>query len=602
MLSEKGHLVMYLPRNLPLCEPHVATWVGESGRRYDFAVSRPATSWLDEAAVFLLVKREGEQTTVLYIGHTCNLHERFGRASDRCPEIWRRALAAGMTHVHLRFEACSDRERQSEVNDLRTALQPSIDEVFPADEEQRPDTAVWSAPSDANDVLVPYRARLKPTRLRDPHLDIEAFDEDAQGGNLPLGHGFEAPRALRSDPAREVPFDLEVVFGERATAVDKESVDQDSTPRLPASVAIAPALRLITEAAEAPPMQTHRSSPPDVTEVVEVRVTVPPVSTNPQAPMATADTGALPSEPKSPGGTKERNAGSRLARMVAGGMRWLGTFGVSRAGANAIPDNEREPQISARTEPPATDAGHEKPAPARLVEARSEMETSAPEASAMVNEADVALVVKLSGDAASVFLPDALDADHADAAPAAASAEPISVEADHPGEAPEAVKCSLALHPTSPLVLFAGEVSYESGADILADAIVTVCGSDTSAQFVFAGEGALRSTLQDRLMHAGIGNRCRLIGDVPSDRFKQLLKACDFVVIPSRVEQGEELARLALSYGRPALVTHQSGIRCIVHGENGLITYDNPGSFVWGIREMLGPLYGKLSGRHAQAA
>jgi glycosyltransferase involved in cell wall biosynthesis len=145
-------------------------------------------------------------------------------------------------------------------------------------------------------------------------------------------------------------------------------------------------------------------------------------------------------------------------------------------------------------------------------------------------------------------------------------------------------------------------VSYEAGADILADAIVTVCGSDTSAQFVFAGDGALRGELQDRIMHAGLGNRFRLIGDVPSGRFEQLLKACDFVVIPSRVQQGEELAQLALSFGKPALVTHQSGIRCIVHGENGLITYDNPGSFVWGIREMLGPLYGKLGGRHAQAA
>lgn len=590
---------MYLPRNLPLCEPHVATWIGESGRRYDFAVSRPATSWLDEAAVFLLVKREGERTTVLYIGHTCSLHERFGRASDRCPEIWRRALAAGMTHVHLRFEACSDRERQSEVNDLRAVLQPSLNEILRADEEQRPDTAEWSAPSDANDVLVPYRARLKPMRLRDPHLDIEAFDEDAQRGDLPLGHAFEAPRVLRPDPAREVAFDQDVVFAERPAGREETFVDE--APELPASIAIVPTLptlRLVVEPAEEPPTQTNSPAPPHDTERLDVGVTVPPPSTTVQAAVATDDAGPLPSQPKTPGGSEERNAGSRLVRMVADGIRWLGTLSVSRAGANATANNERKPHFSERTYRPASIGGDEEPSPAE----------AAPQLSATAEEADPNPAMSLYRDdvAEHVSLQDALDADGANLLRAAASADPVLSGDHHSGEtdfeAPEAVKCGMALNPTAPLGLFAGEVSYEAGADILADAIVTVCGSHTSAQFVFAGEGALRTELQDRLVHAGFGNRCRLIGDVPSDRFQQLLKACDFVVIPSRAEQGEELARLALSYGKPALVTHQSGIRCIVHGENGLITYDNPGSFVWGIREMLGPLYGRLSGRHAQAA
>jgi hypothetical protein len=38
-----------------------------------------------------------------------------------------------------------------------------------------------------------------------------------------------------------------------------------------------------------------------------------------------------------------------------------------------------------------------------------------------------------------------------------------------------------------------------------------------------------------------------------------------------------------------------------VHGRNGLVTYDNPGSLVWGIRELLGPVYANPS-RNMRAA
>jgi hypothetical protein len=62
------------------------------------------------------------------------------------------------------------------------------------------------------------------------------------------------------------------------------------------------------------------------------------------------------------------------------------------------------------------------------------------------------------------------------------------------------------------------------------------------------------------------------------------------------------LARQALAFGKPVLLTHQSRIECVEHGKTGLITYDNPGSFVWGIREILGPLGAKLGEAHAEAA
>ena len=82
-----------------------------------------------------------------------------------------------------------------------------------------------------------------------------------------------------------------------------------------------------------------------------------------------------------------------------------------------------------------------------------------------------------------------------------------------------------------------------------------------------------------------------------------MLRACDFVVIPGRVPQGDGLARMAVANGKPVLTTHQAGTGgVIVHGQNGLITYDNPGSLVWGIRELLEPIYANLRRKVAETA
>ena len=149
------------------------------------------------------------------------------------------------------------------------------------------------------------------------------------------------------------------------------------------------------------------------------------------------------------------------------------------------------------------------------------------------------------------------------------------------------MKRLLGLRPEAPVVLFAGEISHAAGADLLADALPTVCRNHHSAHFVFAGDGPLKGELEARVRHAGIGHRCRFLGDVSRETFESLLDACDFVVIPARTWQDEGLALAAVNSGRPVLTTHQAGINCVSHGKNGLITFGNPGSIVWGIQELL---------------
>jgi glycosyltransferase involved in cell wall biosynthesis len=160
---------------------------------------------------------------------------------------------------------------------------------------------------------------------------------------------------------------------------------------------------------------------------------------------------------------------------------------------------------------------------------------------------------------------------------------------------PSEVKKWFGLNPGAPMALFAGEMSHAAGADLMVEALPTVCRNHPAAQFVFAGDGPLKGELESRAWHLGIGHRCRFLGDVAKETFDALLMASEFVVIPARTWQDEGLAQAAIGCGRPVLTTRQAGINCVVHGQNGLVTFDNPGSIVWGIQELLSnPLQGSM--------
>jgi glycosyltransferase involved in cell wall biosynthesis len=152
-----------------------------------------------------------------------------------------------------------------------------------------------------------------------------------------------------------------------------------------------------------------------------------------------------------------------------------------------------------------------------------------------------------------------------------------------------------------PMVLFADELSYGSGVDLLMNALPDVCREFNRGVFVFAGDGPMRGEMERRAREAGIAHRCRFLGDIPAHLFEELLSSCDMAVIPARHCQDRGFGGLALGRGKPVVATHQANVHGIVHGVNGLRIYDNPGSVSWGVKEMLGkigsmPLY--IATRH----
>ena len=56
-------------------------------------------------------------------------------------------------------------------------------------------------------------------------------------------------------------------------------------------------------------------------------------------------------------------------------------------------------------------------------------------------------------------------------------------------------------------------------------------------------------------------------------------------MLPSRyrMPQDDAVVDLARRAGRPVVTTHGGPAHLVRHEENGLITYDNPGSMVWAL-------------------
>ncbi len=152
-----------------------------------------------------------------------------------------------------------------------------------------------------------------------------------------------------------------------------------------------------------------------------------------------------------------------------------------------------------------------------------------------------------------------------------------------------AAACEVPVASDRPVtVLFAGEMAQAAGVDILVEAAAIVAADPTEARFLFVGDGPLKMEMMARTNSAGFAPRCRFLGHLDSDAFAAVLNDSDILVVPGRVAQDHNVARSALAAGRWVLTTHQASIDGVEHGRNGLVTYDNPGSLVWGLRDLMG--------------
>lgn len=136
-----------------------------------------------------------------------------------------------------------------------------------------------------------------------------------------------------------------------------------------------------------------------------------------------------------------------------------------------------------------------------------------------------------------------------------------------------------------PVVLFCGRMSYQKGPDLLVEAIPHILKNRKDVAFIFAGEGEMMHTCEEKAKKLKINNACRFLDYIPAMEKEKLINACDMVCVPSRNEPFGVIVLEAWDAGKPVVATEAVSI--IRNFEDGLLAYIQPESIAWCINRLL---------------
>jgi glycosyltransferase involved in cell wall biosynthesis len=152
------------------------------------------------------------------------------------------------------------------------------------------------------------------------------------------------------------------------------------------------------------------------------------------------------------------------------------------------------------------------------------------------------------------------------------------------------VKREIYVGPVDRLITFVGPLEHGAGPDLLVEAMPTLLSRWPNLRLALVGCGNMHGHLDWRMHQLGVAHAVRLLGHVESGRLSRILRSSIGLVLPSRyrVPFDDSVVELARRAGRPVITTHGGPTHVVRHEENGLITYDNPGSMVWAIDRLCG--------------
>jgi glycosyltransferase involved in cell wall biosynthesis len=165
------------------------------------------------------------------------------------------------------------------------------------------------------------------------------------------------------------------------------------------------------------------------------------------------------------------------------------------------------------------------------------------------------------------------------------------------------VKGEIGVGPLDRLLLYIGPLEHSAGVDLLVEALPTLLNRSRNVRLAFIGSGNMHGYLEQRAHQLGIAYAIRLLGHREGPQVHRLMRAAEALVLPSRcrVPFDDAVVELARKAGRPVVTTHGGPAHLVCHEENGLITYDNPGSMVWALDRILGdPAHAERMGRNGK--
>jgi glycogen synthase len=149
---------------------------------------------------------------------------------------------------------------------------------------------------------------------------------------------------------------------------------------------------------------------------------------------------------------------------------------------------------------------------------------------------------------------------------------------------PAAVKRQYAIGPIDPTVLFVGRMAHQKGPDLLMEAAPSILKHHPRTKFVFAGDGEMRKSVEDRGRQLGVAHATRFLGFQANGTLADLYRSCDVVCVPSRNEPFGIVILEAWSAGKPVVSTRNGGPEEFVwHNVNGLKVHADTNSIAWGL-------------------
>ncbi|MGH7058231.1 MAG: glycosyltransferase, partial [Acetobacteraceae bacterium] len=147
------------------------------------------------------------------------------------------------------------------------------------------------------------------------------------------------------------------------------------------------------------------------------------------------------------------------------------------------------------------------------------------------------------------------------------------------------VKGEIGVGPLDRLILYIGPLEHSAGVDLLVEALPAALRRAGNLRLVFLGSGPMHGHLEQRAHQLGVAHALRLLGHREGPQVHRLVRAAEALVLPSRcrVPFDDAVVDLARKAGRAVVTTHSGPAHLVRHDENGLITYDNPGSMVWAL-------------------
>jgi glycosyltransferase involved in cell wall biosynthesis len=138
-------------------------------------------------------------------------------------------------------------------------------------------------------------------------------------------------------------------------------------------------------------------------------------------------------------------------------------------------------------------------------------------------------------------------------------------------------------------ILCVAELQEYKAIDVLLHAAVPLLTSDPSLTLVLAGDGPLRADLESLASRLGVRRQTMFLGTQGAPEIARLLRGCEAMVLPSRMEPFGIALIEAMACKAPVVATKIGGIPEIVEHEMSgiLVEPENPEALTAGLRRVL---------------